>query len=102
MSKIAKKLQKAELLRINTEKAVAIANKNRFTYCGFDDSNSKVSFYDQDASYRFDVFATTMTIGVISMLTRGDQVFYRNQTFEDLEKLMIRHNINRRKLKKGY
>ena len=96
------KIQKEELIRVNCEKSIELANENGFNYNDFDESNHRLSFYDANKSYRLDVYVTTMTIGVVSMLTRGDAVWYKNQTFADLKRIMILHNINKRKLTKGY
>ena len=48
------KLQKEELIRVNCEKSIELANENGFKYNDFDESNHRLSFYDANKSYRLD------------------------------------------------
>ena len=97
-----KKLQKEELIRINTEKCNELADKNWFKYVGFKPETSCVMYEDLGRLHRLDIFVTTMTICLVFLRSDEENIYYRNQTFSDLSRIMFECNTGRRKMTKGY
>lgn len=96
------KLQKEELIRINIEKCDELASKFWFNYVGFKSENSCVMYEDLARFHRLDIFVTTMTICLVFLNSDEPNIYYRNQTFSDLSRIMFECNTGRRKITKGY
>ncbi len=97
MSKIAKKLQKRELVRRNRIAVEKIAHKSNCYYDSYDDNSYRLSFKDELGVYRIDIYLSTMTVGLIPIMNEDNSKWFKRKTLGFVEEIMsnpVKFEIN--------
>jgi len=87
MSKRIKKYQKQYLVKKNREAFEFLADKYRWTYHSEDKNTYKVSFVDELGRYRIDIYLSTLSIGLLSLIT-SDITWFKRSNLNFLEEIL--------------
>jgi len=87
MSKRIKKYQKQYLVKKNKEAFELLADKYNWIYHSEDKNTYKVSFVDELVGYRIDIYLSTLSIGLLSLIT-SDTAWFKRSNLGFLEEIL--------------